>query len=80
MKAHVAGGGGGEWCPGGAFAEGENEASESTEASSGLQRQQSQLRRLRLRRVATIKFAGGIRNAISIFALLPWSGRIARFD
>ena len=68
--------------PVGPFTVGENEVSESTEASSGLQRQQSQLRRLRLRRVATIKFAGGIllRAATSIFALLPWSGRIARFD
>ena len=28
-----------EWCPGGAFAEGENEVSSSIEASSGLKRQ-----------------------------------------
>ena len=38
-----------ESCPGGAFAEGENEVSESIEASSGLKRQRCPLRRLRLR-------------------------------
>ena len=38
-----------ERCPGGAFTEGENEVNESTEASSGLKRQQYPLRRLRLR-------------------------------
>ena len=38
-----------EWCPSGAFTAGENEVRESTEASSGLQRQQCPLRRLRLR-------------------------------
>ncbi len=39
-----------EWCPGGAFAKGENEVSESSETSSGLQRQQEPLRRLSLRK------------------------------
>ena len=38
-----------EWCPSGAFAEGENEANESIEASSGQKRKQGPLRRLSLR-------------------------------
>ena len=39
-----------ERCPSGAFAKGENEVSESIEASSGLKRQRCPLRRLRLRK------------------------------
>ena len=39
-----------EWCPSGAFAEGENEVSESSETRSGLQRKQEPLRRLSLRK------------------------------
>ena len=37
-----------EWCPGGAFTEGKNEVSESTETSSA-NRSKGALRRLRLR-------------------------------
>ena len=39
-----------EGCPGGAFAEGENEVNESIEASSGTKRQQDPLRRPRSRK------------------------------
>ena len=56
-----------EWCPSGAFAEGENEVSESSETSSGLQRKQEPLRRLSLRRNPA-----GLPPASSRFPLSCW--------